>query len=439
MKALVRVVAGLGASALLVGALAGCTAANPNLSSTDSGTSSWSQPTASLKGVSLKLWTQPATNTYADQVIKAFETATGATISKVVLPDQQTQQTQLATGDIPDIAWWQPTESAMSPLQPTTKLQPLDGAPWLNKLNPQLQKIGMVGGKHYAAVVSFPSVLGVFYNKAAFAKAGITQNPSGWDEFVADAKKIKAAGVVPFEGAVGDRWPTQWWPQVQLAEDAKAGFWTKVNTHQATFSSPPMLKAITEYDSLINQGLFNPDIKTAKFDDQGTSLLAGNAAMVIQDSSAFIGLLQSKTSVSDINAKIGWFPISSRGNIATTIPTGANALVAFKTGDSEKEAAVRQFLRFWMETDYKSYLADQKILSVETGVPNPAGLPELLPIIQASLTNSVGSMQSSAIANPDLYIYLADMVNGALTPSQVAAKTQDQFTQLAHVAGVKGF
>jgi raffinose/stachyose/melibiose transport system substrate-binding protein len=48
-------------------------------------------------------------------------------------------------------------------------------------------------------------------------------------------------------------------------------------------------------------------------------------------------------------------------------------------------------------------------------------------------------MQALAVANPDLYLNLADMITGTMTPEQVASATQDQFAQLAKVAGIAGF
>jgi raffinose/stachyose/melibiose transport system substrate-binding protein len=43
-------------------------------------------------------------------------------------------------------------------------------------------------------------------------------------------------------------------------------------------------------------------------------------------------------------------------------------------------------------------------------------------------------MQALAVANPDLYINLADMLAGQMTPEEVAKATQDQFEQLAEAA-----
>jgi raffinose/stachyose/melibiose transport system substrate-binding protein len=69
----------------------------------------------------------------------------------------------------------------------------------------------------------------------------------------------------------------------------------------------------------------------------------------------------------------------------------------------------------------------------------PAGVPQALQDVHNSLGDSVGSMQALAVANPDLYIFLADMIQGTKTPEEVAQATQDQFAQLAKALGAEGF
>jgi raffinose/stachyose/melibiose transport system substrate-binding protein len=199
-----------------------------------------------------------------------------------------------------------------------------------------------------------------------------------------------------------------------------------------------VVKAISTYQALIKEGLFNADIKTAKFEDQGAALLDGKAAMVVQVNS-FFGQLQAKADTATLNKKIGFFPISPTGNVGTFIPDQSNALIAFKTGDAKREAAARQLLAYWMGPGYQDFVADRNTVSLEPGVANPPGVPQALLDVHAALPQSVGSMQALAVANPDLYLNLADMIAGTMTPEQVAKATQDQFAQLAKAAGAPGF
>jgi len=401
----------------------------------------WPSETAKLDGVTLTIWAAQNSNTVAKKVVSDFEAATGAKVNIVTVPDpyEQDLQTKVASGDKPDLAFWQPTASELTSLNAATNLQVLDGAPWVSKFKPALQDItGILNGKRYAALISSPAVEGVYYNKQVFAKYGITTLPKNFDEMIADAKAIKAKGGTAFYEMGADRWATQWWVQVQLADAAKSGLWDRVNKNQEKFTDPTILNAIKTYKSLVDQGLFNSNITSATFADQGKALLAGDAAMVVQVNS-FFSELQATAKTDELNQKIGFFPISPTGNVGTFIPDQSNSLVAFKTGDAKRESAARQLLSFWLGSEYPKFLADQNTVSLETDVASPDSVPDALKAVSDSLGTSVGSMQALAVANPDLYINLANMLSGTMTPEQVASTTQAQFAQLAKAIGVAGF
>ncbi|HWS37016.1 MAG TPA: ABC transporter substrate-binding protein [Actinoplanes sp.] len=404
---------------------------------TDTGAVTWADPAAKLDGVKLTIWAAQNSNTVPQAVVDGFQQATGATVEVVTVPDpyEQSVQTKVATGDKPDLAFWQPTASMLTAVNARTNLQPLTDAPWLSTLDPALKDItGLLDDVRYAALITSPAVEGVYYNKEVFATNGVTAPPKSFDEMIKVARDLKAKGVTPFHEMGADRWATQWWVQVQLADAAKAGLWERINTGQAKFTDPDVVKTIANYQSLIKEGLFNSDIKTAKFEDQGTALLDGKAAMVVQVNS-FFGQLQAKADTATLDQRIGFFPISPGGNIGTFIPDQSNALVAFKTGDAKREAAARQLLAYWMGPGYQSFITDRDTVSLQPAVASPTGVPKALLDVHASLPTAVGSMQALAVANPDLYINLADMIAGTMTPEQVAKATQDQFEQLAKAAG----
>ncbi|HEY0000684.1 MAG TPA: ABC transporter substrate-binding protein [Actinoplanes sp.] len=414
---------------------------DPGAGPSDPPAAAWPDPAARLDGVKLTIWAAQNSNTVPKKVVDGFQKATGATVEVVTIPDpyEQSIQTKVATGDKPDLAFWQPTASMLTALNAKTNLQPLTDAPWLSQLAPELRDItGLLDDTRYAALVTSPAVEGVYYNKEVFAAHGVSGNPKTFDEMIALARQLKGKGVTPFYEMGGDRWATQWWVQVQLADAAKAGLWERINTGKEKFTDPAVLGAITKYQALIKEGLFNADIKTAKFTDQGAALLNGKAAMVVQVNS-FFGQLQAKADTAALDSKIGFFPIAPSGNVGTFIPDQSNALVAFRTGDAKREAAARQLLAYWMGPGYPEFVADRNTVSLETTVPNPPGVPKALLDVHAALPTSVGSMQALAVANPDLYLNLSDMIAGTMTPEQVAKATQDQFAQLAKAAGAGGF
>ncbi|MCO1580407.1 ABC transporter substrate-binding protein [Crossiella sp. SN42] len=401
----------------------------------------WPDPSAPLAGTTLTVWAAQNSTKAPAAVVAAFERATGATVRVLTIPDpyEQGVQTKVAAGDKPDLAFWQPTGSMLRAVNAKATLQPLTGAPWLDSLDPALREItGQLDGTRYAALITSPAVQGVYYNKQVLTRHGITAPPKNWAEFLTVARKLKAEGQTPFHEMGGDRWATQWWVQVQLADAARDGLWERVNTGKEKFTDPAIRGAIAQYQALIAEGLFNADLKTARLEDQADALLAGRAAMAVQVNS-FLTQLQAKASPAELDERIGFFPISPSGNVGTFIPDQTNALVAFRTGDQRREAAARQLLAYWLGPGYPAFVNDRKTVSLKPSVPSPPGVPQAAQEAHGALRTAVGSMQALAAANPDLYLNLADLVQGVLTPEQVAQRTQDQFAQLARAQGLPGF
>jgi len=427
-------------------ALAACSdpSASTGATAGPSGSSAtqWAASTADLKSVELSIWTAQSTAKVPTDVIAAFEKATGAKVTNVTVPDayESNVQTRLATGDKPDLMFWQTTESMLKVIQAQTALQPLDGAPWADKIDPSAQKLGVMAGVHYAAPIKAANVMGVYYNKADFAKAGITETPKGWDGLMAAAQKLKAVGVAsPFYEAAADKWPTQWGAQILLADVTAGGFYDRLNANKDTFANPDVVKQLTAYQSIFTGGLGNANVRTATFADQADALMSGDAGMEFQIG-ALVGQIAASHKLAEIDKTIGFFPISPSGNVGTTISDQSNTVVAFKTGDTTKEAASRQFLRFWLQDYYPTFIAAQGYVSIQPAVASPDGIPQATrDASPTAVAKTVPSMQDAAIVNPDLYLNLTDMLYGTKTPEQVAEATQSQFVQIAKAQGAAGF
>ncbi len=179
-------------------ALTGCS--DPGAGTGSEGPVDWPAQDADLTGTTLTIWAAQNSNTVPDSVIAGFEELTGAKVEVVTIPDpyEQGVQTKVATGDMPDLAFWQPTASQLTALNAKQNLQPLDDAPWLDSYKPELRDItGILDDTRYAALITTPAVEGVYYNKEVFAANGITETPTDWESFLQTARDLKAAGVDP--------------------------------------------------------------------------------------------------------------------------------------------------------------------------------------------------------------------------------------------------
>lgn len=400
-------------------------------------------PTAKLDGVKLTMWTAQNTVNAPKQVIEAFEKQTGAKVTTQAIPDlyEQNVPTKLASGDKPDLMFWQPSISTLPFVQPQQNLLTLNQEPWVSKLGSTEKTLGTIKGKRYAAIVTSPAMLGVYYSKDVFKKAGITEEqfPKSYDELLALGHKVKdKTDAAAFYEAGGDKWPMQWQMQVQLT-DLAPKWWEGLNTGKEKWTDPVVVKAITKYkDKLLGAGLAQKNYRTGTFTGSADALWKGEAGMVLNVTS-FQSQLQAKYSTEEINDKLGWFPVSNSDAKGMFSPDQTNGVVAFRTGDQKRQDAARQFLAFWLDTDYKAYIKAMKIPSVRPDVPAPAGLPETSLAQIKALPTANGVFQAKAIVAPDTHLYLADMIYGKKNPQQVAQAIQDQFAQVAKAQGASGF
>ncbi|WP_419668563.1 ABC transporter substrate-binding protein [Streptomyces sp. 2-1] len=431
------------AAALSVTACSDPTAGDSGSSSDPGGKQTKVDPTARLDGVKLTMWTAQNTINAPKQVIDAFEKATGAKVEAQAIPDpyEQNVPTKLASGDKPDLMFWQPSISTLPFIQPKQNLLALDGEEWESKLGDTEKSLGIIDGKRYAAIVTSPSMLGVYYNKDVFKEAGLTEKdfPKSYDELLALGStitdKTDAAG---FYEAGGDKWPLQWQTQVQLT-DLDKQWWADLNQNKEKWTDPVVVGAIKKYkEKLLDAGLAQKNYKTGTFTGQADSLWKGESGMVLNVTS-FQSQLQAKYSTAEIDKKIGWFPIANSSATGMYSPDQTNGVVAFKTGDEKRQNAARQFMAFWLGPDYPDYIKAMKIPSVQPSVPTPDGLPEASKDQVAALPTAIGVFQAKAIVAPDTHLYLADMLYGKKSPQQVAQAIQDQFAQVAKAQGATGF
>jgi raffinose/stachyose/melibiose transport system substrate-binding protein len=400
-------------------------------------------PTARLDGVKLTMWTAQNTVNAPKQVIDAFEKATGATVQTQAIPDlyEQNVPTKLASGDRPDLMFWQPSISTLPFIQPQQNLLTLDGEPWEAKLGDTEKSLGMIDGKRYAAIVTSPAMLGVYYNKDVFQRAGLSEKdfPKSYDELLALGHKVvDKTDAAAFHEAGGDKWPLQWQMQVQLT-DLDQQWWDGLNKNQEKWTDPVVVGAIKKYkEKLLGAGLAQKNYRTGTFTGQADALWKGEAGMVLNVTS-FQSQLQAKYSTAEIDKKIGWFPIADSAATGLYSPDQTNGVVAFKTGDEKRQNAARQFLAFWLGPDYADYIKAMKIPSVQPSVPTPDGLPQTSKAQVAALPTAIGVFQAKAIVAPDTHLYLADMIFDKKNPQQVAQAIQDQFAQVAKAQGAPGF
>ena len=131
-----------------------------------------------------------------------------------------------------------------------------------------------VDGKTYALPFSV-GVVGFWYNKMLFEKAGITSPPATMDEFYAAVDKLEAAGIAPVSVGAGDKWPAaHYWYYTALRECPKQVLQDAVKS--LDFSNPCFVKAGEDVQKIIaakpfNKGFLSTPAQTGPTSASGTA------------------------------------------------------------------------------------------------------------------------------------------------------------------------
>ena len=139
-----------------------------------------------------------------------------------------------------------------------------------------------------------------FYNKAAFAKAGVTSVPTDWTQLFAACKKLKAAGYMPLTyGNGGQPLGAEFYPWYDMSYMMIGAYpvsqWQGLYSGSTPWTSPAISAQLANWTKLHSSGCTNSDVVT------NTSNLgqfeSGKAAMMVDgtwDTQKFTSALGSK-------------------------------------------------------------------------------------------------------------------------------------------------
>jgi raffinose/stachyose/melibiose transport system substrate-binding protein len=213
-----------------------------------------------------------------------------------------------------------------------------------------------VDGKQYGVPFSL-HVVGFWYRKDLFEKAGISEPPTTIDELNDAVSKLKAAGVVPIAIGGKDRWPDAfWWEYFALRECSTDTL--KSAMAKKDLSDPCFAKASEDMQAFLDTKPFQPGfLGTPAQQGAGSSagmVANGKAAMELQGTWE-PGVMAALTSDKKLNSKLGWFPFPA-------VEGGAgDPDVALGGGDgfsctTEATAACVDFLEYVTGTDVQKRL-----------------------------------------------------------------------------------
>jgi len=205
-------------------------------------------------------------------------------------------------------------------------------------------------GEYYGVPWDWGAV-GMFYNKALFQQAGITDLPTTWTEFLDTVKKIKAAGITPIALGEAETWTGHfWWVYLATREGGQQAFLDAYN-RTGSFAAPSFVKAGEDLNELIALEPFEDSFLGVNHPDSEGIFGNGKAAMELMGQWAPGAQAQYSADGKGIGAdNLGFFPFpmveGGTGN-PTDVFGGGNGMAVGKNAPDE---AV-DFLKFLTSAD----------------------------------------------------------------------------------------
>ncbi|BEP14981.1 extracellular solute-binding protein [Acidothermaceae bacterium B102] len=287
-----------------------------------------------------------------------------------------------------------------------------------------------VGGKVYGIPFS-SGVVGFWYNKDQFTKAGITTPPATWADLITDVGKLKTAGETPIAIGAKDKWPTAfYWDYLAIRECSKSILDTAIATMKIT--DPCWTKAGTDLQQLIAAKPF----QTGFLGTPAQTGAGSSAGLVANDKAAMElmghwdpGVFSGLTSNKKFEDNIGWFPFPNVDGAPGVPGAALGGGDGFScTAKAPPECA--DFLKFLMSKDNQTQLG-----SIGFGLPTVAGAevglkdPNLItllkfrnsaPLVQNYLDTTFGVNVGNALNDA-----VVGLLAGTVKPDGIAKAVAD--------------
>jgi raffinose/stachyose/melibiose transport system substrate-binding protein len=268
-----------------------------------------------------------------------------------------------------------------------------------------------------------------FYNKAAFAKAGVSAVPTDWNQLFAACKKLKAAGYLPMTyGNGGQPLGAEFYPWYDMSYMMIGTYpvseWQKLYSGQIPWTSPTVSAQLSTWAKLKSSGCTNNDVLT-KTNNLG-DFESGKAAMMID------GTWDTQKFTSALGNKVAAFvPPFSNNPIKGVVDFAGDGLSMTTYAKHPTQAA--QFLTF-MTTPQAGAIVNAAGL-----IPAIKGMSTSNPVNQQML-NFVTQDHMTAypmldnVVQPEVVTtgskVLPSVLNGSMTPSAALQNMQTTFGQL---------
>lgn len=295
---------------------------------------------------------------------------------------------------------------------------------WIGMYTPQDIEVNSRNGKIYG-VPNEKSIIGYYYNKELFAKAGITKPAETWQEFFAQCDSLLKAGITPLAMDTADSaWVTSLWLGAMVATESDKGFKFIQVMNPTDYTLPEFVKGLENIQKIF-QKYTTKDAIGGKYENAANNFLSGKTAMIANGSWMMGDFSDTAKAEKGFENKVG--AAKYPGNFIYNDPIQGYLIT--KNEDPKVIEASIAFVRHMTSEAYqKVALENQGIIpsvsSVEVSDKARANFPLLSDIVSISQSAEKQSKYLQGTMYPNLLDVMSrelpNLASGAITPKELA-------------------
>lgn len=318
-------------------------------------------------------------------------------------------------------------------VQDLTEKMKADGGAWENSYIPAAIR-GVTIDERMLCVPLKMSMIGFFYNKPMFEKAGVDGAAiKTWDDFLSAVKKLKAAGITPIAGGGGDKWPLHfYWSYLALRLGGQEAFAQAKAGEDDGFTAEPFVTAFEKLKDLGALEPFQAGYLGTRWQDTLALFGDGRAAMLLTfDDSANRQKAAAADGEGIAREDLGTFafPVVEGGNGKPSDTFGGVNCWAVSRNASPEAI---DFVKFLTSEESERTMAEAGML-IPAAVGAAAGLKD--PIVKGFADTLEQSEFHQLFLDQDLGPSVGRVVNdvtvevisGAMEPEDAAQQIQDAY------------
>ena len=310
-------------------------------------------------GKKIRWWhianTDPMLSKWAEMA-KQFEAAHPGVKFEITPLENEAFKTKLTTviqaGDPPDIFHtWGGGVLAQQADAGMVKDITAEVGGWRDTLIPTALDAYTIEGKTYASAVD-TGMVGFWYNKQLFERAGLSKPPATWADYLEAVRKLKAANITPIALAGKEKWPGHYY-WAYLAMRVAGLDALRQAAVDKDFTKPDFVAAGARLSELVALQPFQTGFLAAGYstaDGQAATMGNGKAAMELMGQWAPVVQRDNSAGKKGLGDKLGFFTFPAvdggKGQITDAFGGGGG----FAIGKDAPPEAV-EFLKFIAQPD----------------------------------------------------------------------------------------